>query len=431
MAIATRGVVPVSSVRRPRREHWRALLEAQRRSGLSLAAFCRRRGVRNGTLSFWKWKLTHEAAADPAAPPGRTPGRAAGLRAHPARGPPPPRGDRGRAPNRANWRSRWPTAGWSGSAAASISRSSPRCCARSRRWGAEPAPGGADLRGDGADEHAPVVRSARRPGPGRVQQDPLSGHLFAFFNRPADRVKILYWDRSGFCLWYKRLERGVFHLPRAGAATLELDAADLMLLLDGIDLRARSGGAASSHRWGSPRPLSQGIVVGRNPFRAPAHLRNDGAGARDAARRSRRPAAVCRALLAELGEKQQLIDKLSHQLALFRRYVYGRRSEQLDPAQLLLEFASWVQARAEHGGGAGARGRGPVPTAARAWPHAAARAAAPPAGGAPAAGGALHLHGLRRAPGQDRRGDERAARLPAGLAVRHRARALHLRLSGV
>lgn len=69
-----------------------------------------------------------------------------------------------------------------------------------------------------------------------LQQDPLSGHLFAFFNRDADRVKILYWDRSGFCLWYKRLERGVFHLPRAGAPHLELDAADLMLLLDGIDL---------------------------------------------------------------------------------------------------------------------------------------------------------------------------------------------------
>lgn len=69
-----------------------------------------------------------------------------------------------------------------------------------------------------------------------LHQDPLSGHLFAFFNRPADRVKILYWDRSGFCLWYKRLERGIFHLPRAGAAALELDAAELMLLLDGIDL---------------------------------------------------------------------------------------------------------------------------------------------------------------------------------------------------
>ena len=53
----------------------------------------------------------------------------------------------------------------------------------------------------------------------------------------------------------------------------------------------------------------------------------------------------CAQLLAELGEKQQLIDKLAHQLALFRRYLYGRRSEQLDPAQLLLEFASWVQAQ--------------------------------------------------------------------------------------
>ena len=62
MAIATRSGVG-GFARRPRREHWRALLEAQRRSGLSLAAFCRQRGVRTGTLSFWKWKLTHEAAA--------------------------------------------------------------------------------------------------------------------------------------------------------------------------------------------------------------------------------------------------------------------------------------------------------------------------------------------------------------------------------
>ncbi len=60
MAIATRGVVPVSSPRQSRREHWRALLEAQRRSGLGLAAFCRRRGLRKGTLSFWKWKLARE-----------------------------------------------------------------------------------------------------------------------------------------------------------------------------------------------------------------------------------------------------------------------------------------------------------------------------------------------------------------------------------
>jgi hypothetical protein len=63
MAIATRGVVPASSPRQRRREHWRALLEAQRRSGLSLAAFCRRQSLRKGTLSFWKWKLAREAEA--------------------------------------------------------------------------------------------------------------------------------------------------------------------------------------------------------------------------------------------------------------------------------------------------------------------------------------------------------------------------------
>jgi transposase len=69
-----------------------------------------------------------------------------------------------------------------------------------------------------------------------MREDPLSGHLFVFHNRVGDRVKILFWDRSGFCLWYKRLERGVFHIPPATATHVELDAADLGLLLDGIDL---------------------------------------------------------------------------------------------------------------------------------------------------------------------------------------------------
>lgn len=69
-----------------------------------------------------------------------------------------------------------------------------------------------------------------------LQQNPLSGHLFVFHNRLGDRVKVLYWDRSGFCLWYKRLERGVFHFPRPPAPPLEVDAAEFTLLLDGIDL---------------------------------------------------------------------------------------------------------------------------------------------------------------------------------------------------
>ncbi len=88
------------------------------------------------------------------------------------------------------------------------------------------------------------------------QQDPLSGHLFCYFNRAADKVKILYWDRSGFCLWYKRLERGVFHLPRAGASHLELEAAELLLLLDGIDLGSAQRRPRFTRRLG-PAPADR------------------------------------------------------------------------------------------------------------------------------------------------------------------------------
>jgi transposase len=89
-----------------------------------------------------------------------------------------------------------------------------------------------------------------------LQQDPLSGHLFVFRNRSGDKVKILGWDRSGFCLWYKRLEKGIFHFPRAEATHLEVDAADLLLLLDGIELSA-----ATRHPRFRPR-LSAGAGAG-------------------------------------------------------------------------------------------------------------------------------------------------------------------------
>ena len=69
-----------------------------------------------------------------------------------------------------------------------------------------------------------------------LDQDPFSGHLFVFVNRRADRMKILFWDRSGFCLFYKRLEQGIFHLPSAPEDHLELDVTRLTLLLEGLDL---------------------------------------------------------------------------------------------------------------------------------------------------------------------------------------------------
>lgn len=65
-----------------------------------------------------------------------------------------------------------------------------------------------------------------------LEADPLSGHLFVFFNRRRDRVKVLFWDRTGYCLYYKRLESGVFHRP----AECRIDTTTLMLILEGIEL---------------------------------------------------------------------------------------------------------------------------------------------------------------------------------------------------
>jgi transposase len=67
--------------------------------------------------------------------------------------------------------------------------------------------------------------------------DLFSGSLFAFCNRKKDRVKILYWDRNGFCLWMKRLEQDVFHWPETEQDILEVSRAALDWLLHGLDLR--------------------------------------------------------------------------------------------------------------------------------------------------------------------------------------------------
>jgi transposase len=69
-----------------------------------------------------------------------------------------------------------------------------------------------------------------------LKQDPLSGHLFVFRGRRKDRVKVLFWDRSGFILWYKRLEKGTFRFPESTAGSVEIEAAELALILEGIDL---------------------------------------------------------------------------------------------------------------------------------------------------------------------------------------------------
>ena len=71
------------------------------------------------------------------------------------------------------------------------------------------------------------------------EQDPCSGHLFLFLNRSRDRIKILFWDRDGFCIFYKRLERGTFQLlsTNNNDEGIELDYSQLVRLLGGLDLR--------------------------------------------------------------------------------------------------------------------------------------------------------------------------------------------------
>jgi transposase len=70
---------------------------------------------------------------------------------------------------------------------------------------------------------------------GELAEDPLSGALFVFINRRQTQMKILYFDRSGYCIWSKRLEQGRFHAGREGPAKLALEWTDLKLILEGID----------------------------------------------------------------------------------------------------------------------------------------------------------------------------------------------------
>lgn len=88
-------------------------------------------------------------------------------------------------------------------------------------------------------------------------KDPLSGHLFVFRNRRGNHIRVLFWDRTGYAIFGKKLARGRFHLARelpAKATHVEVEAAELSLMLEGIDL----SDATRRKRW---RPANTGVEV--------------------------------------------------------------------------------------------------------------------------------------------------------------------------
>ena len=85
-----------------------------------------------------------------------------------------------------------------------------------------------------------------------LRGDPLSGDIFVFRNQSADRIKLLLWEEDGYAIWYKRLEKGSYRFPAAadGAEQVEVRAADLVMLLAGVDLAS----VRRSRRYHRPVP---------------------------------------------------------------------------------------------------------------------------------------------------------------------------------
>ena len=96
-----------------------------------------------------------------------------------------------------------------------------------------------------------------------MKQDPLSGSLFVFVNRRRDRIKILYWGQTGFCIWYQQLQKGTYQLAGEDALqeqeTMEVTRSQLSLILDGIDLSS----ARQRMRFQLPKELLDRDEQGR------------------------------------------------------------------------------------------------------------------------------------------------------------------------
>lgn len=86
----------------------------------------------------------------------------------------------------------------------------------------------------------------------KLKENALSGDLFIFVNRRLTLMKILYFDRNGYCIWYKKLEQGTFQLPSAGDDKVRLEYTQLKLILEGIDLSSVQQRKRYRHRQALP-----------------------------------------------------------------------------------------------------------------------------------------------------------------------------------
>ncbi len=97
----------------------------------------------------------------------------------------------------------------------------------------------------------------------RFGQNPLSGHFFVFYNRRGDQIRVLFWDRTGYVIYSKKLARGRFHLastPPPGAKHIEVESAELTLMLEGIEL----AGAVRRRRWRPPSAMTSATTMSRH-----------------------------------------------------------------------------------------------------------------------------------------------------------------------
>jgi transposase len=89
-------------------------------------------------------------------------------------------------------------------------------------------------------------------------QNPLSGDVFIFINRPRNRIKLLHWQGDGFAIYYKRLEKGTYEMPeiKTDSASIELDAQQLLLIMEGISLLSLKKRRRYTHHYVDKKPMN-------------------------------------------------------------------------------------------------------------------------------------------------------------------------------